>query len=282
MSTDEVICIGELLWDSLPDGLFLGGAPFNVAVHLHALGVPTSLISRVGRDRLGVEAVTRAARYGVATELIQHDDTLPTGFVSVTLDTAGCPSYEIVAPAAWDRIELLDGVLERAERARAIVFGSLAQRSPRTAGTIRRLCELDLLRVFDVNLRSPFDDPDVVRELLPRADIVKLNEQELAWLSRNFGLPVPLREAAEALVEAFDCGTVCVTRGPEGAALLREGRWSSHPGYRVEVRDTVGSGDAFLAAFVHGYLAGADDAELLRRANLRGAEVATRAGALPA
>jgi fructokinase len=293
ISGAEVLCVGELLWDSLPAGLFLGGAPFNVAGHLHALGVPVAMLSRVGSDRLAIEAVARITRRGIATDLIQSDDTLPTGFVSVELDPDGTPAYEIAEPAAWDAIELEERVLQRAARARAIVFGTLAQRAPATRATIRRLCELDVPKVFDVNLRPPFDDAEVVRESLDSADVVKLNEGELARLDAMLDLGGGLggrpgdtalhtvREAAQTLGRRFGCGAVCVTRGAGGALLLREGRWSEHPGYRVQVRDTVGAGDAFLAALIPGLLAGAGDAETLRRANLLGAFVATRAGAIP-
>src|SRR4051812_39611201 len=132
MARSEVLCIGELLWDSLPAGLFLGGAPFNVAGHLHALGVPVGMVSRVGRDRLGSEALQRLARNGIATDLVQVDPALPTGFVSVLVDEQGVPAYDILAPAAWDFIDVGDGVLERAAQAAAVVFGSLAQRSLRS------------------------------------------------------------------------------------------------------------------------------------------------------
>src|SRR5436305_1609091 len=128
MASNEILCVGELLWDALPAGLFLGGAPFNVACHLRAAGHPVAMVSRVGADRLGDEAVRRAAAYGVDTALIQRDAALPTGFASVTLDAAGNAEYEIHAPAAWDAIEASDALLRRARAARAIVFGSLAQR----------------------------------------------------------------------------------------------------------------------------------------------------------
>jgi fructokinase len=282
MSAPEVLCVGELLWDSLPSGLFLGGAPFNVAGHLHALGVAVRVVSRVGGDRLGREALLRLERRGIATELVQTDARLPTGFVSVEVDGAGIPAYEIVAPAAWDAIELREGAVARAERAAAIVFGSLAQRNPVSRRTIERLCEARVPKVFDVNLRPPHDDPEVVRRSLVRSDVVKLNDHELRQMAGWLGLPAGLRDGAAALADRFGCETVCITRGAAGAALLRQGRWSEHPGYRVEVRDTVGSGDAFLAAFLAGLLAGHDDAALLRRANLLGAYVAGQFGAIPA
>ncbi|GJG87521.1 fructokinase [Gemmatimonadetes bacterium T265] len=281
MSRSEVLCVGEVLWDSLPAGLFIGGAPFNVAGHLHALGVPVGVVSRVGRDQLGAEALARLARHGIATDLVQTDPALRTGFVSVSVDAAGVPAYDIVEPAAWDLIELRASLLERAAGAGAIVFGSLAQRHRVSRATIERLCEVDVMKVFDVNLRPPYDDAEVVRRALARADVVKLNEPELEQMAGWFGLPAGLRAGALALADRYGCRTVCVTRGAAGAVLLNAGRWSEHGGYRVAVRDTVGSGDAFLAALLSGLLAGSDDDVLLQHANLRGAYVASRDGAIP-
>src|ERR671932_1315357 len=128
MPGPEILCVGELLWDALPAGLFLGGAPFNVACHLRAAGLPTTMVSRVGSDLLGEEALRRLARYGVGTDLMQVDPSLPTGFVRVTVDDADNPAYEIVEPAAWDAIAPTETLLRRAADARAIVFGTLAQR----------------------------------------------------------------------------------------------------------------------------------------------------------
>jgi fructokinase len=282
MPSSEILCVGEVLWDALPAGLFLGGAPFNVACHLRAAGLPVTMVSRVGADLLGEEARRRLARYGVGTDLVQVDAALPTGFVRVTLDDAGNPEYEIVEPAAWDAIAPSAALLRRAAEARAIVFGSLAQRNPVTRGTIDRLLETGALKVFDVNLRPPYDDRDVVRRSLQRADVVKMNDDEMRRLTAWFGLRGGLREMASALADAFTCRTVCITRGRDGAVLWRDGRWSEHPGYEVEVRDTVGAGDAFLAVLLAGLLAGAEDRALLRHANLIGAYVVTQFGAVPA
>lgn len=282
MPSSEILCVGELLWDSLPAGLFLGGAPFNVAAHLHALGVPAAMVTRVGADRLGTEALARLVASGVAADMVQIDPVRETGFVSVSLGSEGSPTYEIREPAAWDFVELRSELLERAARSRALVFGSLAQRNPISRGTIEQLRQVATCNVFDVNLRPPFDEPEVVRRSLACANIVKLNESELAQLSAWFGLPTELREATRAIAEQFGCKTVCVTRGAAGAVLLHRDRWTEHAGFRVEVRDTVGSGDAFLAALLAGLLAGDDDADVLQRANRLGAFVATQAGAIPA
>jgi fructokinase len=280
--TDEVLCIGELLWDALPSGLFLGGAPFNVACHLSAAGVPVAMVSRVGADRLGEEAVRRAQRYGVATDLVQVDLTLPTGVVSATIDDSGQANYVIMGDVAWDAIEPNEVLLARAEESRAIVFGSLAQRHATTRRTIERLWESKALMVFDVNLRPPFEDREVIRRSLERADVVKVNGEELQRLASWFGLPHGDRESASALSRLFSCPVICVTRGPAGAALWRDHTWTEHPGFEVEVRDTVGAGDAFLAVLLGGLLSGADSETVLENANSIGAYVATQFGALPA
>lgn len=292
----EVLCVGEVLWDALPAGLFLGGAPFNVACHLRAAGVPVSLVSRVGDDRLGAEARARVARYGVRTDLVQVDPRLPTGFVRVSISQSGSPTFEILAPAAWDAIEVNDALLARARASRAIVFGSLAQREPVTRRTIEALWDAGAgdggpMLVFDANLRPPFDDRDVVRRSLERANVVKVSARELEQLAGWFGLPVrtpnhgtnaELEPTVDALARRFDCQVVCVTNGKEGSGLWREGRWTEHPGFEVDVRDTVGTGDAYLAVLLAGLLGGADDESLLHHASLMGAYVATQSGAVPA
>jgi fructokinase len=284
---DEILCVGELLWDALPAGLFLGGAPFNVACHLRAAGHPVAMVSRVGDDRLGAEALRRAAAYGIATDLVQVDPALPTGFVRVELDDAGVASFDVLAPAAWDALAPEPALLRRARRARAIVFGSLAQRAPASRATIERLWDGDALLVFDAKLRPPHDDRAVARRSLERAAVVKLTEGELWRLAAWFDLPraapprARLGRAAEALAAAFDCRAVAVTRGRDGAALWHAGRWTEHPGFPVEVRDTVGAGDAFLAVLLAGLLAGTDDAVLLQHASLIGAYVSTQPGAVP-
>ena len=281
MPTGEVLCVGELLWDALPAGLFLGGAPFNVACYLSAAGVPVAMVSRVGADRLGEEALRRAQRYGVETDLVQVDPSLPTGFVSATIDESGQPTYVIEDAAAWDAIEASEVLLGRAEKSRAIVFGSLAQRHATTRRTIERLWESSALQVFDVNLRPPFEDRDVIRRSLQRADVVKVNREELQRLASWFEFPRGERESASALSGEFSCPVVCVTRGAAGAALWRNDTWTEHPGFEVKVRDTVGAGDAFLAVLLAGLLSGADSEALLKNANRIGADVASRAGALP-
>lgn len=281
MSAGEILCFGELLWDALPAGLFLGGAPFNVACHLSAAGTTVSMVSRVGDDRLGEEALRRAALFRVRTDLIQVDARLPTGFVRATVDERGEARYDIFAPAAWDAIEATGPLMARADAARCVVFGTLAQRHATSRATLERLWESPATMVFDVNLRPPHVDRDVVRRSLARADVVKVARAELARLAEWFGLPGTERDAAAQLSARFQCPVVCVTRGAEGAALWRDGEWTEHPGFEVEVRDTVGAGDAFLSVLIAGLLAERDSASILQNANLIGAYVVTQFGAVP-
>lgn len=280
---DPILCVGEILWDALPDGLFLGGAPFNVARHLHALGEEVAFASRVGDDVLGEEARRRVHAHGLATDFLQTDETLPTGFVRVDLNAdTGEPNYEIVEPAAWDALALPDPLRQCAEGAQALVYGSLAQRAEASRRTIQRLWQADALCVFDVNLRPPFVDREVVEPSLRAADVVKLNDEELTRLRAWFGLPDGAEAAMAALAEAFACTAVCATWGGDGARLWRDGQCRRHSGYAVEVADTVGAGDAFLSALLAGLLADRDGRVLLDRANRLGAYVAAHSGALPA
>lgn len=281
---DDILCVGEILWDALPDGLFLGGAPFNVARHLHVLGMRVAFASRVGTDRLGEEALRRVRAHGLTTDFIQRDDTRPTGFVQVALDAdTGEPDYDILEPAAWDAIAPTESLMERAEQADALVFGSLAQRAPTSRQTIQRLCDTETVRVFDVNLRPPYVDRETIERTLRRSDVVKLNEDELQRLVGWVGGTSP-DDPDAALVDLatrFDCTAVCVTWGEAGASLWREGSVTHHPGYEADVRDTVGAGDAFLAALLPGLLAHRDASMILDCANRLGAYVASHSGALP-
>ena len=276
----EVLCVGELLWDALPGGLFLGGAPFNVACHLRAAGVRATIVTRIGADQLGDEAYRRVARYGVGTDLLQVDPLLPTGFVRVSVAEDGSAQYHIPEPVAWDNLETTRMLIERVAAAQAVVFGTLAQRSSITRETLRRILETRTLKVLDVNLRPPYDR-EIIRDSLRRADVVKLNDDELRRVSSWFDLRGDLRGTVAALAETFHCRTVCVTRGRNGAALWHNGRWTEHPGFEVEVRDTVGAGDAFLAVLLAGLLKGTEDEALLHHANLIGAYVVTQHGAVP-
>jgi len=277
-----ILCYGEVLWDALPGGLYLGGAPFNVAVHLHQLGEHTVFASRVGEDHLGEEIVRRMEYRGMRSDFIQVDSTLPTGFVCVALEPTLGPSYTILHPSAWDSVEPTETLRDVAQSARAIIFGSLAQRDERTRSTLRELLEKSQAdRVFDVNLRPPYDSREIVEASLRDSTVVKLNGEELRQIGEWFGLPSGERAALRSLADEFGCETVCVTRGDRGASLFHHDEIIDHPGYRVDVADAVGAGDAFLAGLLSQMYSGADPMEALDFANALGAYVATQSGATP-
>ena len=174
----KIVCFGEILWDLLPTGNVAGGAPMNVAYHANQLGTTAQMVSKIGKDELGKELLGFLNKKGVDTSLVQSDGTYPTGTVNVTLDSMGSPSYEIMAPVAWDYINANTTNKAAVQNADAFVFGSLAARNLRTRDTLFELLELTKLKVFDVNLRSPFYSKPLVLKFLQHADIVKMNDEE--------------------------------------------------------------------------------------------------------
>lgn len=275
------VCVGEILWDVFPDSRRLGGAPFNVACHLRTFGIEPYVVSRIGNDELGREIRSELLHREISVETLQMDPTLPTGVVDVRLDAMGRPSFTIHAPAAWDAITLEDRARTVAEQAHVIVFGTLAQRRDTSRSTIRRLLNTRAVKVLDVNVRPPYDFREVVVHSLHRANVVKVNETELETLASLFEIDGTPRDQCEELTRRFGLETVCVTRGELGAALWHNGNWYEHQGYRVNVIDTVGSGDAFLAGLIWGLLHRQEPSVALRYANAAGALVASRAGATP-
>ena len=279
----SVLCFGELLWDRLPGGPRLGGAPANVAHHLAQLGVEARLASCVGEDEDGERALAQLREAGVDVTLVARSPRLPTGRVIVATDTPGAPRYHIEAPAAWDAILATAALLEAAAGADAIVYGTLAQRAAPSREALAAALDAapGALRLCDLNLRPPFADPDVVRASLARATVLKLNEDELAALSGLLDLP-----AGDALPghlrEGFALRRIYVTRGSGGASAFDgEGR-TDRPTPPVAVADSVGAGDAFTSALLFGELAGREAGRILEDACALGAFVASRAGAMPA
>lgn len=276
-----ILCFGEVLWDALPEGLFLGGAPLNVAAHLHQLGDAVEVVTRVGRDELGREIERRLHARHLPSRFLQWDDQFDTGFVGVRLDESGSPCFEIFAPSAWDRIEYTDELMEEAGNFRAILFGTLAQRAETSRKTLHQLLELDLPKVLDINIRPPFMSRDLVEKSLTAATILKLNTAELAMLADWFALPSRENEALAVLGERHALEAIILTRAGEGAAYWSRGTTLHVKGPDVKVADAVGAGDAFLAMFLHVYLGGGGAGEALRRANALGGWVATQRGATP-
>lgn len=283
-NVSPLFCFGEILWDVLPHGRFLGGAPLNVAYHLRRLGNDARLISAVGRDSLGEEAVQRVQNAGVATNLITWHPTLPTGSVEVALDAAGQASYTIHRPVAWDEISAVPDA--NTPQPGALVFGSLALRGPANRATLRAWLRLQpRVRLCDLNLRAPFDDVSSLDEFVRGSTLLKVNEDEARRLSpASLASAGPGKHAAY-LAETYACISVCVTLGGDGALLWHAGRVFQAPSPPVIVRDTIGAGDAFTAALLDGLLRSGekpDWASLLIRACALGAFVASRDGAQPA
>ncbi|GGG33542.1 carbohydrate kinase family protein [Hymenobacter glacieicola] len=280
--SNTIVCFGEVLWDVLPAGKQPGGAPFNVAVHLHQLGLPAALISRVGDDELGTELLDFIASKGLGTELVQRGKTHLTGVVKANVDDAQEVTYKIVQPVAWDYIQYNTGLEQLVAQAELFVFGSLAARQAGTRETLYRLLEHARFKVFDVNLRPPHYSKEGIRYLLEKANLVKMNHHELVEIMAWFGQETERAAAMQWLAERFELQAVCVTCGADGALLWTGDQLYRAPGIPVEVKDTIGSGDAFLAALLKGWLAGTEPGEALRFACATGALVATHQGATPA
>jgi len=279
-----IVGLGELLWDLLPVGAQLGGAPANFAYISSLLGDKGIPASRLGKDSLGADAIRRLAELGLSTEFIQKDADHPTGTVNVEVDRAGQPRFEIPKSVAWDFLEWTPQWQKLAQQADAVCFGSLAQRSERSRATIRRFLSVmrkSAVRVFDVNLRQNFYSTEVVAESMKLATIVKLNHEELPTIISLFELEARGEEASARQLLSHELKLVCVTRGSGGSLLVSANERSEHPGFRVKVADTVGAGDAFTAALVHGYLRGTPLAQINETANRIGAWVASQSGATP-
>ena len=282
LRNNKILCFGEILWDRLPSGSKPGGAPMNVALHLQRFGLSPSFASRVGDDEAGRELIAFLKENHMKTGLVQKGKTLPTSEVIVTLDKSGNASYRICEPVAWDNIALTRKLTDRAESAGIIVFGSLAARNDITRHTLLNLLNTAAFRIFDVNLRPPYDHQETVELLLSRSDFAKMNDHELSALAKWLKLTwYDEKSAMEKIADHFGLTGVCVTRGEKGAALLLGGEYNEHPGFSVTVKDTVGSGDAFLAALIFSFTRNKMPNECLELACAAGSLVASRDGATP-
>lgn len=287
----EVIAWGEVLWDCLPRGMFLGGAPFNVACHCARLGLHAAIASAVGRDFPGQLIRRRAIEQGVDVRFLKEIAEAETGHVLASIDKNGNASYEIAHPVAWDHLQVPPELLTAAAHARAIVFGSLAQREPANRHSLFQFLEASsqgsALRVFDVNLRRPYDSTKVVFDLATHADIIKLNEEELVRLTHSL-TPASndLSQMCGALSLKTKAQALCVTLGADGAAWWSPDFFVRVPAPKVQVVDTVGAGDSFLARLLTSILQHPLDTPqratnaLVLAAEL-GAFVAAREGATP-
>ncbi len=280
--TVEVVCFGELLWDVLPDHALPGGAPMNVAYHLNKLGRNATLISRVGDDEKGRELVSILQGHGLDTGFIQLDKEHVTGIVPAAPNEFGEMQYEIVKPVAWDFIARKEANIKLVQEAGYFVFGSLAARSRRSKTSLLQLLENANKKVLDINLRPPHFNKRIITELLEKADIIKMNQAELELITGWFASFKSLEDRMEVVQERFNISTLIVTLGADGALLLKEGHLYSHPGFKVQVADTIGSGDCFLAAFISQMLAQKPPVETLEFASGVGAFITSKKGGCPA
>ena len=280
-----IVGLGELLWDLLPAGKQLGGAPANFAYITNLLGDKGIPASRIGDDSLGDEALQRLTQLGLSADFVQHDPIHSTGSVKVKIDNSGQPRFDILHPVAWDFLDWSPHWQQLASEADAVCFGSLAQRSAQSQSTIRSFLNATrprAVRVFDVNLRQNFYSRQVLADSMKLATIVKLNHEELPKIMHLFELENRgEKESAQRLLSLHDLKLVCITRGDGGSLLISARECSQHAGIRVKVADTVGAGDAFTAAMVHGYLRGSSLKQINETANRVGAWVASQPGAMP-
>lgn len=276
----NILSFGEVLWDAFGDEKKAGGAPMNVALNLVKQGANVSFASRVGMDGAGYELVEYLTENKLYSNLIQHDEELPTCEVTVQLDENRQATYVIPQPVSWDNIQTEETLDNAAKAAAAIVYGSLACRTKATRDTLLNLLdETQALKVFDVNLRAPHFSLSTIENLAARADFVKMNEEEAALLIN--GSTSDLKDQITEFRKKYHAQTICVTRGGNGAIVWHDYEFYEHPGFKVEVVDTVGAGDSFLATFINGLLKKEPIQLVLEKACAVGAYVAGKRGANP-
>lgn len=280
-----VIGMGEALWDVLPEGKKIGGAPANFAYHVSQFGLPSCVVSAVGDDPLGNEIIENFTSKGLTHQIERVP--YPTGTVQVEVDQAGIPRYEIKENVAWDNIPYTDTLEQLAKRTTAVCFGSLAQRNVVSRNTINRFldaipAENKPLIVFDVNLRQGFYNKETLCDSIKRCNVLKINDEELVMVSRMFGYPgIDLQDKCWILLGKYNLQMLILTCGINGSYVFTPGNVSFQPTPKVEVADTVGAGDSFTAAFISNILKGKSVAEAHSRAVLTSAYVCTRKGAMP-
>lgn len=278
-SKKKIVCFGEVLWDVYPDAKKLGGAPFNVAAHLTQLGSQGQIITRVGADDLGEEILKAMDRYRIDKQYAQIDSTQATGVVHVVLDDAGKPSYEIKQPSAWDFIESTNENISLVRDCTALLFGSLACRTEANFKTLEALAKVADLNICDLNIRLEYYSKALISSLLRLSDILKINDEEAELLCNLYDLEIESLYAF--LSEEYSIRLIIQTLGPEGAEAFENGKVFRAKGFPVKAVDTVGSGDAFLASFLHHYLNGNGIEASLSEGCRLGAYVATQVGAIP-
>ncbi|MFK7809949.1 MAG: carbohydrate kinase [Saprospiraceae bacterium] len=280
-NTHSIVCFGEALWDMLPSGKVPGGAPMNVAIHAKNFGMDAHLISAVGNDELGESLLRFIQQKGISTDLIHRNFTFDTSTVQVTLDKKGIASYDIVKPVAWDFLSVKNEQKAVVKKSDYLLFGSLIVRSNNNFVQLQKLIEKAQKTVFDVNLRPPFYSQSEIESLLQKANIVKLNDDELDIIAGWYDSKNTIADQMDLVKNKFNIDTLVMTQGKHGAYCLHNETLFQQNSFSVKVKDTVGSGDSFLAAFLYKMSQGVGWQECLKFACAMGALVATKSGATP-
>ncbi|ADK80721.1 carbohydrate kinase family protein [Sediminispirochaeta smaragdinae] len=285
--TIHALAFGEILWDIIDNEPHIGGAPFNLAAHMAALGGEVSIASAVGKDRLGSAALEEVKHLGIDNSFINIHPQLATGTVPVSLDAQGKPEYEIVENVAWDAITLSDAALEAISKRNwdLFVFGTLAQRSKENRQVLRELVDHSNAgeRFFDVNLRLSYYSAKILHDSLMLTTILKLNDEEVPIVSDAlFSRTMREEEFCKAIFDTFPVRMICITKGKDGSTLFDGKMRYDEPIVDIPVVDTVGAGDSFSAAFLTAYLKGLTKAKALRFASRLSSFVAGSSGAVPA
>ncbi len=278
----KITCFGEVLWDIFPEHKKIGGAPLNVALRLHSMGVDSSIITRIGNDDLGRNIMNYVKRQGLPLHTFQIDNHHKTGEVVVSLDKEGTASYEISRPVAWDFIEKTEVIVEEVQQVDAMIFGSLASRNEVSKNTLLQLLDIAKFKILDVNLRPPHYDAKLLSVVMKKADFIKLNDEELEEICTAFAIETEtLEDQVKAIAAYTNTNQICITKGGKGATLLYNDVFYNNKGYKVKVVDTVGAGDSFLATLISGLLHGDLPQIAIDNACAMGAMVAGSKGANP-
>ncbi len=278
----DLVCFGELLWDVLPHRKVAGGAPFNIVNRANALGIHAEVISSVGKDALGDDLIALVKDKGNPIGYIQRHPNLPTSTVQITVGESGEPHYVILAPVAWDDIRLTPEMVDLVRNSKSFVYSSLGLRDQRSREVLFDLLDFANLKVCDVNLRQGHYSEETILRMIRKADILRMNEYELELVSRLESLDVGDKKKAMAtLAERYKLDSVIATLGKAGAISYAKGNFYKQPVFKVDVKDTVGSGDAFLAAYMVKKLKGASEENCLRYGCAIGALTASKDGGTP-
>jgi fructokinase len=278
----SIVCFGEVLYDVFPTHKKIGGAPLNVALRLASLGANTHIISRIGTDPIGQELIDYVRMNGVNTTSIQVDEVFNTGEVIVQLNEKGSASYTINYPVAWDKIVCIPEDEIMVKKADALVFGSLVCRDSVSQNSLLEIINYAKYAVFDVNLRAPFYNKEILINLMMQSDFIKFNDDELYEISAFMNSPYhSLEQNILFIAEQTNTKHICVTKGNHGAVLYYNEKMYYNSGYKIDVMDTVGSGDSFLAGLLSKLLINSNPQEAIDFACALGAIVAKNEGANP-